>query len=95
MYKLEDGKLVKAPNAIYRLIDGINFITTNPTEQMLSEKGYKHLEEQEKPEIGAYQELKESYEDIGTVIVHKWEVIDLPTPIEEPIEEGIEDESEE
>ena len=57
----------------------MEFITSNPTDEILAGLGYKHLEEQEKPEIGENQALKEVLEERGGSIVRRWEVIDLPT----------------
>ena len=88
MYKLENGILIKAPKAVHRKIDGVEFITSNPTDEILAGLGYKHLEEQEKPEIGENQTLKEALDDSGATIVRRWEVIDLPEPTEEQPEES-------
>lgn len=88
MYKLENGNLIKAPKAVRRQVNGVEFITSNPTDEILAGLGYKHLEEQEKPEIGENQTLKEVLEERGGSIVRRWEVIDLPEPTEEQPEES-------
>lgn len=86
MYKLENGNLIKAPKAVHRQVDGVEFITSNPTEEILAGLGYKHLEEQEKPEITQYQLIAEVLDDSGTTIVRRWEVTDKPI-INDPLPE--------
>lgn len=86
MYKLENGNLIKAPKSVHRQIDGVEFITSNPTEEILVGLGYKHLEEQEKPEITKYQLINEVLDDSGATIVRRWEVTDKPI-INDPIPE--------
>ena len=85
MYKIENGKLVKAPKAVHHIEDGVEMVTTNATEAFLAELGYKHLEEQEKPEITDYQMLKEVFED-GPTIIKRYEVVDKPI-INDPLPE--------
>lgn len=86
MYKLENGKLIVAPKVIHRQIQGKEFITTNATEDILTQEGYKYLEEQEKPEITKYQLIKEVLTDNGSTITRTWEVTDKPI-IEDEIPE--------
>ena len=86
MYKLENGNLIKAPNAVRRTINGKDYITTNPTTDILAGLGYKHLEEQEKPEITKYQLINEVLDDSGTTIVRRWEVTNKPI-INDPVPE--------
>ena len=91
MYKLENGNLIKAPKAVHRQIDGVEFITTNPTDEILAGLGYKYLEEQEKPEITKYQLIAEVLEERGGSIVRRWEVTDKPIindPEPQEMEEG-------
>lgn len=92
MYKIENGKLVKAPKAVHHIEDGVEMVTTNATEAFLAGLGYKHLEEQEKPEITQYQLLKEVFED-GPTIIKRYEVVDKPIindPEPQEMEEGYE-----
>lgn len=86
MYKLENGNLIKAPKAVHRQINGVEFITSNPTDEILAGLGYKHLEEQEKPEITKYQLINEVLDDSGTTIVRRWEISEKPI-INDPIPE--------
>ena len=86
MYKIENGNLVEAPNAVRRTINGKDYITTNPTDEILSGLGYKYLEEQEKPEITEYQLINEVLDDSGDTIVRRWEVTDKPI-INDPLPE--------
>ena len=91
MYKIENGKLIKSTNAVRRTIKGKEFITTNPTEAILSELGWKHYAEQEKPTPTEYQLIKEVLED-GATIVKRYEVEEKPI-INDPepaLEEGYE-----
>lgn len=82
MYKLVNGKLEEAPKALRRNIDGKDYITTNPTEEMFLAQGYKYLEEQEKPEINENQALHQVFTETSNTIVRTWEIVDLP-PAEE------------
>ena len=82
MYKIENGILVKAPKAVHHIVNGVEMITTNATETLLFSLGYKHLIEQEKPEITEHQMLKEVFED-GPTIVKRYEVVEIPDAIEE------------
>lgn len=86
MYKLENGILIKAPKSVHRQIDGVEFITSNPTDEILAGLGYKHLKEQEKPEITKYQLITEVLDDSGATIVRRWEVTDKPI-INDPLPE--------
>ena len=90
MWKIENGQLVAAPKAVHRTIEGKEYITTNPTEAILSELEYKHLTEQEKPAITEYQLITEVLED-GATIVKRYEVTDKPIindPEPQEMEEG-------
>jgi len=91
MYKIENGKLVKAPKAVHHIEDGVEMVTTNATESFLAGLGYKHLEEQEVPETTEYQMIKEVFED-GPTIVKRYEVVDKPiiNDTEPALEEGYE-----
>ena len=43
LFKLVDGKLIKS-TVVRHTIDGKDFVTTNPTEELLVGLGYKPLE---------------------------------------------------
>lgn len=86
MFKLQNGNLIKAPKVVHRQIDGVEFITSNPTDEILAELGYKYLEEQEKPEITKYQLINEVLDDSGDTIIRRWEVTEKPI-INDPLPE--------
>ena len=78
MYKLENGNLVKAPNAIHHIEEGVEMVTTNPTDEMLLDAGYKYLEVEEKPEITQYQLINEVLTESGNTITKSYEIVNKP-----------------
>lgn len=87
MYKLENGILAKAPKAVHHDIEGVEFITTNPTEELLRSLGYKTLVEQEKPEITQYQLITERFTETDDTITKDWEITEKPIILDEEPQE--------
>lgn len=87
MYKLENGILAKAPKAVHHDIEGVEFITTNPTEELLRSLGYKTLVEQEKPEITQYQLITEHFTETDDTITKGWEITEKPIILDEEPQE--------
>ena len=77
MYKLENGNLIKAPNAVRRTINGKDYITTNPTTDILAELGYKPLVEEGKPELGENEACRAVLTEPEDKIVKSWDVYEV------------------
>lgn len=71
LYKLVDGKLIKS-TVVRHTIDGKDFVTTNPTEELLVGLGYKPLEAAEKPAVGQNEYLTAVYTEQADKIVCSW-----------------------
>lgn len=74
LYKLVNGQLVKG-TAVRHTIDGKEFITTNPTNDLLVGLGYKPLEKPEKPVVGEKEHLIATYTEQSDRIVCSWQVV--------------------
>lgn len=71
LFKLVDGKLIKS-TVVRHTIDGKDFVTTNPTEELLVGLGYKPLETVEKPAVGQNEYLTAVYTEQADKIVCSW-----------------------
>ena len=75
MYKLENGKLIASGKVVY--YDGK--ATSNPTDSLLLELGYKPLIESEAPELPEGKMLVSHYEETAEAITLVYEIVDIPT----------------
>lgn len=84
--KLIEGQPVFAPNPIH--INGL--WVGNPTPEMLTEEGYKHVTRMEPqgdaPEGYAW---RETWTDNGSEIVQGWEAVELPPEMDISPEEAL------
>lgn len=71
LFKLVDGKLIKS-TVVRHTIDGKDFVTTNPTDDLLVGLGYKPLETAEKPAVGQNEYLTAVYTEQADKIVCSW-----------------------
>ena len=79
--KLIDGNIVFAPRMIQREIDGIDYTTYNPTDEILAEQGWLPLVYIDMPNnvIEGYH-YEDIYVEQNDEIVQSWELVeDLET----------------
>ena len=80
--KLIDGELILAPRKINREIDGEQYTTYNPTDEMLAEQGWLPVVETDPPgdaPEGCHYEP--TYAEEGGEIVQGWELAEDPPGI--------------
>ena len=74
--KLIDGELTPAPRKIQRVIDGEQYITYNPTGEMLEEQGWLPVVETPMPEAPEGYHYEPTYTEDGGEIVQSWELVE-------------------
>ena len=83
--KIIDGVFTPAPRKIERQIDGADYITYNPTDEMLAEQGWLPViftDPPEAPEGYHYEPYyTEQITETGTVIYQEWELVKDPDDI--------------
>lgn len=77
--KLIDGKLVYAPRKIKREIDGVEYVTYNPTDEMLAEAGWltvHYTDPPDAPEGWHYEPTyTEWHTETGREILQEWMLV--------------------
>ena len=84
--KIIDGELILAPRKINREIDGEQYTTYNPTDEMLAEQGWLPVVETDPPDDppeGYHYEP--TYTEVDDEIVQGWELVEDPDPGEDEI----------
>ena len=74
--KIIDGVFTPAPKKIKRIIDGVEYVTLNPTGEMLAEQGWKPVIETEPNEAPAGYHYEPVYTDTGNSIEKTWVLSD-------------------
>ena len=72
--KIIDGALVYAPRKINRTIDGQDYTTYNPTDEMLAEQGWLPVVETDPPEAPEGYHYEPTYTEESGEIVPGWEL---------------------
>lgn len=72
--KIIDGALVYAPRKINRTIDGQDYTTYNPTDEMLAEQGWLPVVETDPPEAPEGYHYEPTYTEESGEIVQGWEL---------------------
>lgn len=82
--KLIDGNIVFAPRMIQRKIDGIDYMTYNPTDEMLAEQSWLPLVYTDMPNniIEGYH-YEDIYVEQNGEIVQSWELVEDPETSDE------------
>ena len=83
--KIIDGEIVFAPRKIRREIDGEQYTTYNPTDEMLAEQGWLNVVETETPEAPSGHHYEPTYIEESSEIVQGWELVEDPDPGEDEI----------
>ena len=83
--KIIDGVFTIAPKKINRIIDGQEYITFNPTDEMLAEQGWKPVTETAHEEPPAGYEYIPVYTDNGDTILQSWELIERELSADEAL----------
>lgn len=76
MAKFIDGVFTPAPNKISRVIDGVEYNTYNPTEEILIEEGWVQVTETEPGEAPEGYHFEPYYEEQNGDIVQLWEQVE-------------------
>ena len=84
--KLIDGALVYAPRKINRTIDGQDYTTYNPTDEMLAEQGWLLLVETEHPEPPIGYEYQPTYAEVDGEIVQSWTLVEVELSADEALQ---------
>ena len=81
--KLIDGELVLAPRKIERQIDGEDYITYNPTDEMLADAGWLTVVETPVPgDAPAGYHYEPTYTEEGGEIIQGWTLVEDPDDID-------------
>ena len=72
--KIIVGALVYAPRKINRTIDGQDYTTYNPTDEMLAEQGWLPVVETDPPEAPEGYHYEPTYTEESGEIVQGWEL---------------------
>lgn len=83
--KIIDGFLTPAPRKIQREIDGAQYVTYNPTDEMLAEQGWKPFTETAHEEAPAGYEYRPVYTDAGDTILQSWELTERELSADEAL----------
>ena len=79
--KIIDGEIVFAPRKIRREIDGVEYTTYNPTDEMLADAGWLTVVETEPPEAPEGYHYEPTYTEEGGEIVQGWVLVENPDDI--------------
>ena len=79
--KIIDGVFTPAPRKILREIDGVEYITYNPTDEMLAEQGWLPVIETDPPEAPEGYHYEPTYTEEGGEIVQGWVLVKDPDDI--------------
>lgn len=80
--KIIDGVFTPAPRKIEREIDGEDYITYNPTDEMLAEQGWLLVVETDPPgDAPEGYHYEPTYTEEGGEIVQGWELVQDPDDI--------------
>lgn len=79
--KIIEGEIVFAPRKIRREIDGEQYITYNPTDEMLAEQGWLAVVETDPPEAPEGWHCEPTYTEEGGEIVQGWALVKDPDDI--------------
>lgn len=80
--KIINDELVLAPRKIHREIDGADYITYNPTDEMLAEQGWLEVVETPMPgDAPAGYHYEPTYAETGGEIVEGWALVADPDDI--------------
>ena len=74
--KIIDDEIVFAPRKIEREIDGEQYVTYNPTDEMLAEQGWLPVIETEHPEAPEGYHYEPTYTEESGEIVQGWELVE-------------------
>lgn len=74
--KIIDGVFTPAPNKISRVIDGVEYNTYNPTDEMLAEQGWLEVIETEPGEAPEGYHYEPTYTEENNTIVQGWELVE-------------------
>lgn len=74
--KIIDGQIVFAPRKINRTIDGQEYTTYNPTDEMLAEQGWLTVVETDPPEAPDGWHYEATYTEEGGKIVQGWVLVE-------------------
>ena len=83
--KIIDGVFTIAPKKINRIIDGQEYTTFNPTDEMLAEQGWKPVTETVHEEAPIGYEYIPVYTDDGDTILQSWELIERELSADEAL----------
>lgn len=73
--KIIDGKFTPAPGKIQREIDGEQYTTYNPTDEMLAEQGWLPVIETDPPVAPEGYHYEPTYTEEGGEIVQGWVLV--------------------
>lgn len=79
--KIIDGVFTPAPRKIERQIDGENYITYNPTDEMLADAGWLNVHFTDPPEAPEGYHYEATYTEEGGEIVQGWVLVQDPDDI--------------
>ena len=74
--KIINGVFTPAPRRINREIDGVEYVTYNPTDEMLADAGWLIVVETEPPEAPEGYHYEPTYTEDGGEIVQDWELVE-------------------
>lgn len=74
--KIIDGVFTPAPRKIKREIDGVEYTTYNPTDEMLADAGWLTVVETEPPEAPEGYHYEPTYTEESGEIVQGWVLVE-------------------
>lgn len=74
--KIIDGVFTPAPRKIQREIDGVEYTTYNPTDEMLAEQGWLNVVETDPPEAPEGYHYEPTYTEESGEIVQGWVLVE-------------------
>lgn len=83
--KIIDGVFTPAPRKINRTIDGQEYTTYNPTDEMLAEQGWLPVRYTDQPEAPEGYHYEDSFVEDDGEIVQEWTLVEDPDPAEEEV----------